>query len=448
MTFVYTKEVPITAKPDVLVCGAGLAGIGAAVAAARGGARTMVVERNGFAGGFFTANVGSAFDGFVDERTGAPVVGGLVFEMLERMGVVEAGQGPKLRYNVNGDLTWVEMHPERAIPRCEPERFKRAADAILEQAGVEVMLHSQVADVVAVNGHVEKVLVSNKAGLVAIEPKVVIDCTGDGDAAAWAGAAFEQAESLQPMSLHFRIAYLQPTYELRRRCAAVLERAHERGELGLYAGPYLATFSGRDAYFNATRFAGDNTIPEDWTQAEIQGRKDAWTMFELWQREVAEFADAYFMTSGPVAGGRESRRIVGDYQLTEQDVREGRRHEDVVVLGAWRLDRHPPGSAGYHEISWIPPYDIPYRTLLPKDFDNLLVAGRCHSASSAALASSRVTATAMGMGQAAGVAAALAVAGYRVPRQVDIVDLQDALRTAGVILQAPEANVGVGNPEY
>ena len=171
-------------------------------------------------------------------------------------------------------------------------------------------------------------------------------------------------------------------------------------------------------------------------------------MFELWQQEVAEFTDAYFMTSGPVAGGRESRRIIGDYQLTEQDVREGRRHEDVVVLGAWRLDRHPPGSAGYHEISWIPPYDIPYRTLLPKDFDNLLVAGRCHSASSAALASSRVTATAMGMGQAAGVAAALAVAGYRVPRQVDIVELQDALRTAGVILQAPEADVGVGNPEY
>ena len=96
---------------------------------------------------------------------------------------------------------------------------------------------------VAMNGHVEKVIVSNKVGLVAIEPRVVIDCTGDGDAAAWAGAAFAKAESLQPMSLHFRIAYLQPTYELRRRCAAVLKKAHERGDLGLYAGPDLATFS-------------------------------------------------------------------------------------------------------------------------------------------------------------------------------------------------------------
>jgi hypothetical protein len=448
MTFVYNKEIPIRARPDVLVCGAGLAGIGAAVAAARGGAKTMVVERNGFAGGFFTAIVGSAFDGFVDERTGTPVVGGLVFEMLERMGVVEKGQGPQLRYNVNGDLTWVEMHPERVIPRCDPERFKRAGDAILADAGVEVLLHSQVADVLAKDGHIEKVIVSNKDGLVAIEPQVVVDCTGDGDVAAWAGAAFEKAESLQPMSLHFRIAYVQPTYELRRRCAQVLEKAHARGELGLYAGPYLATFSGRDAYFNATRYPGDNTNPEDWTRAEIQGRKDAWTMFEAWQRELAEFAEAYFMSSGPVAGGRESRRIVGDYVLTEEDVREGRRHEDVVVLGAWRLDQHPAGSAGYHEIAWIPPYDIPFRTLLPRDFDNLLVAGRCHSATSAALASSRVTATAMGMGQAAGTAAALATAGKRTPREVDMGRLQEALRGAGVILAAPESEVEVGDPDF
>ena len=447
--YTYSKQIPIVAAPDVLVCGGGLAGIGAAVAAARAGARTMLVERMGFAGGFFTAIIGSAFDGFVDERTGAPVVGGIVFEMLERMGVIRPGQGPHLRYNVNGDLSFVEMHPERVIPRCDPERFKRAADEILRQAGVHILYHTQVADVVAHNGRVESVLVSNKAGLTAIQPKVVIDCTGDGDVAAWAGAPCAKAEPLQPMSLHFRIAYLEPSFDLRRRCAAVLEAAHQRGDIGLYGGPYPATFSGRDVYFNATRFPGDSTDPADWTQAEIQGRQDAWTMFELWQAELPEFADAYFMSSGPTAGARESRRIVGDYVLTGDDVAEGRRHDDVIVLGAWRLDRHPPQAAGYHHIPWTPPYDIPYRTLLPGKLENLLVAGRCHSATSEALASSRVTATAMGMGQAAGIAAALAVRNNTTPRQVDVQQVQAHIVETGGILEAPAAaQVDVGDPRW
>jgi hypothetical protein len=444
----YSKQIPIVATPDVLVCGAGLAGIGAAVAAARGGAKTMVVERLGFAGGFFTAIIGSAFDGFVDERSGTPVVGGIVFEMLERMGVIKAGQGPKVRYNVNGDLSFVEMHPERVIPRCDPERFKRAADDILSEAGVEILYHSQVADVVARDGRVSSVLVSNKAGLVAIQPKVVIDCTGDGDVAAWAGAAYEKAEPLQPMSLHFRIADLTPSFELRRRCAQVLQEAYKRGEIGLYGGPYPATFSGRDVYFNATRTPGDNTIPADWTQAEMRGRQDAWRMFELWQEHLPEFKDAYFFTSGPVAGARESRRIVGDYVLTGEDVRQGHRHDDVVVLGAWRLDRHPAGAPGYHDIPWTPPYDIPFRTLLPRNFENILVAGRCHSATSEALASSRVTATAMGMGQAAGTAAAMAVAANQSARDLSIGDLQARLCADGAILEAPESDVAPGDPTW
>ena len=171
-------------------------------------------------------------------------------------------------------------------------------------------------------------------------------------------------------------------------------------------------------------------------------------MFDAWKEQLPEFEEAYFMTSGPVAGARESRRIVGDYVLTGEDVREGRKQDDVVVLGAWRLDRHPSTQAGYHEIPWTPPYDIPYRTLLPRTIENLLVAGRCHSATSEALASSRVTATAMGMGQAAGTAAAIAIAEKLSPRDVRVVDLQDSLISQGAILEAPESDVVVGNPEW
>ena len=444
----YTKQLPVIAEPDILVCGAGLAGIGAAVSAARAGASTLVVERNGFAGGFFTTIIGSAFDGFVDERTGQPVVGGIVFEMLERMGVIQPGQGPNLSYNVNGDFSFVEMHPDRIIPRCDPERFKRAADAILLESGTQILYHTQVADVITHAQHINAVIVSNKNGLVAIKPKIVIDCTGDGDVAAWANAPFEKAESLQPMSLHFRIAYLEPSYDLRRRCAAVLESVQKKGDLKLYAGPYPATFSGRDVYFNASRYPGDNTNPADWTAAEIQGRKDAWIMFENWKTELEEFKDAYFMTSGPVAGARESRRIVGDYVLTADDVYEGRQHNDAIVIGAWRIDKHPAHQAGYHNIPWTPPYHIPYRTLLPKNCDNLLVAGRCHSATSEALASSRVTATAMGMGQAAGIAAALSVRDNLIPRDITIPDLQNQILNSNGILDIPQSDVEVGNPRW
>jgi hypothetical protein len=393
----------------------------------------------GFAGGFFTNIIGSAFDGFVYEETGRPVVGGLVFEMLERMGVADKGQAPNLIYNVNGDFTEVEKHPDRVIPRTDPELFKKASDDVLIESGATPLFHTQVSDVIMDGDRIDTVVVSNKNGLVAIRPKNIIDSTGDADVAAWAGAPYEVAESLQPMSLHFRIGFVELTFELRRKCAAVLEKARSEGKIGLYGGPWPATFSGRDIYFNVIRTPGDATNPSDWTKAEIHGRRDAWTMFELWKEALPEFKDAYFFTSGPTAGSRESRRIVGDYMLTGDDIRTAKRQDDVVVLGAWRIDRHPENTAGYHEQPVVPPYDISYRTLLPQGIENLWVAGRCHSATSEALASSRVTANSMGMGQAAGVAAAMASSTGGNNRNISIVELQDRLVSADVILDSASA---------
>jgi hypothetical protein len=436
----YSKSIPVVAQPDILVCGTGVAGIGAAVAAARQGASVLAVDRAGFAGGFFTNIIGSAFDGFVYEGTGRPVVGGLVFEMLERMGVIAPGTGPDLSFNVNGDFTEVEKHPERLIPRTDPEKFKRAADRILLESGVKLLFHTQVADVIARGGRVESVILSNKAGLVAAQPKVVIDATGDGDVAAWAGCPYEKADDIQPMSLHFRISNVDLTFDLRRKCSDVLTRARAAGRIRPYGGPWPATFGGRDIYFNAIRTPGDSTDPDDWTRAEIDGREDAWKMFELWKAELPEFRDAFFFTSGPTAGSRESRRITGDYTLTGDDIRQAWRHDDVIVLGAWRIDRHPQGASGYHEQPEVPPYDISYRTLLPQGIENLLVAGRCHSATSEALASSRVTANAMGMGQAAGTAAAMVSdAKSGSVRSVDIDALQASLLEQGCILDPAAA---------
>jgi glycine/D-amino acid oxidase-like deaminating enzyme len=433
----YTRSFEATLRPDVLVCGGGLAGLGAAVAAARAGADTLLVERMGFAGGFFTAIIGSAFDGLIDPSTGRPVVGGVVFEMLDRLGLLEGRDPRATPFTYNGEISSLAEHPDRIVPRTEPERFKKAADEILLDSGVTVLFHTQVADIVARDGHIEAVLVSNKAGLVAIAPKIVIDCTGDADVAAWAGAPFEVNDPIQPMSLHFRLidVHAPADLELRRRCTELFERANREGRLPNFGGPWPARFMAHDLYFNATRIPGNATSPEDWTWAEIQGRRDAWTMFHLLKEGLPEFRDAYFVASGPTAGARESRRIVGDYVLTEEDVWASRRQPDVVVLGAGKLDRHGNAPARQHVEHVVRPYDISYRTLLPKGVENLLVAGRCHSATSAALASSRLTATAMGMGQAAGTAAALAVATGRAPRDVSIRDLQDRIIARGGILE-------------
>jgi 2-polyprenyl-6-methoxyphenol hydroxylase-like FAD-dependent oxidoreductase len=442
---VYSRRLEARYRPDVLVCGGGPAGIGAAVAAARSGATTMLVERMGFAGGFFTAVIGSAFDGFTDQVTGKPAVGGLVFEMLHRLGVT-GGRDPRtLSYTGNGEIKDVTDHPDWVVPRTDPERFKRAADEILAEAGVEVLYHTQVADVVANGGRIEAVLVSNKAGLVAIAPRVVVDCTGDADVAAWAGAPYEVNEPLQPMSLHWRVVNVSVPFTLafRERVGRVFAEAHARGKLGNYGGPWIASFAGHDLYFNATRIPGNITDPADWTRAETRGRADAWAMFEALQAAMPEFRDAYFVQSGPTAGARESRRIVGEAVLTEDDVWASRRRADVVLLGAGRLDRHGNAAAGQHVEHVVAPYDIGFGTLVPKGVENLLVAGRCHSATSAALASSRLTATAMGMGEAAGIAAGLGVGRGAPPRDVPVAAIQAGVVARGGIL-APPAGDPVG----
>jgi hypothetical protein len=145
----------------------------------------------------------------------------------------------------------------------------------------------------------------------------------------------------------------------------------------------------------------------------MQGRRDAWAMFRAWKKQAPGFEDSYFITSGPYIGVRETRRIIGEYVLTEEDLRKGTAHDDAIATGCWFLDIHPPKTSigkPWAESGFQPdPYDISYRTLIPKKVSNLLVAGRCHSSSQTANASSRVTVTAMALGEAAGCAAAMAV---------------------------------------
>jgi hypothetical protein len=345
MTF--TRDLPVLAEPDVLVCGAGCAGIGAAVSAARSGAATMVIDRCGFAGGFLTAVVGAGFDGLVDSRTGAVVVGGVALELIVRMGLLPGvscvEQVRQMRFTRNADLEIVARQVATGRTRLcsDPEKVKLAADRLFHDSGVRVLYHTQIVDVLTTGSgadvRIEAVVVANKGGLGCIRPKLVVDCTGDGDVAAWAGAPFDLFERPQPMSLHFRIGNIPASPEFQQRCAEVCRQAHAAGRLGTYGGPWMSAFAPDEVYVNSVRLPGMGIDPEQLSAAEQRGREDAWRLFELWKEALPEFRDAYFVTSGPQVGVRETRRVRGLYTLTEQDIWAAARFDDVVLLGAWAV---------------------------------------------------------------------------------------------------------------
>lgn len=429
----YNRQLETIARPDVLVCGAGCAGTLAAIAAARQGASVMLVERFGFSGGYITGVIGASLDGFVDLRSGAPIVGGIVSEFAQRA----IGAPPDLyksMFSPSGELREMKENPGRTTIRFDIEGFKLQADRLFASSGVKVQYYTTVADVITRDGRVDGVVVANKSGLGIIRPKMIVDATGDADVAAWGGGAFEISQHTQPMSLHFRIGNVKITAETRDQCSAALLRAHNDGLLGLYGGPWIGRISDTEVYVNACRAPGSGIVPDDLTRAEIRGREDSALMFDLFKAAVPAFADSFLSSTGPFVGVRETRRIIGDSVLTGEDIHEAKTREDVIALGGWWLDRHPVNQSGYHMHEIVRPYDIGYSTLLPKGLENVLVAGRCHSADGYALASSRVTVTAMAMGEAAGTAAAMAAASNIGTRDLVVGRLQQKLLDNGSII--------------
>jgi len=439
----YSRSVEIIAAPDVLVCGIGCAGIAAAVGAARMGAATMGVEKWPFAGGTYTASNVNGCCGLADMSSGEICVGGVALELLDRTGALKLPlESRKLFHPISstsandGDRKIAKFHTK--IPfTWDMEKLKVAADRIMLESGVDYLYHTQIIDVVTSGRTVECVLIANKSGVHAIKPKIVIDCTGDADIAAWAGAPCVMDGEPQAGTLEFyagNVAVPESKQEIQDKCAAVLRKARENGRIGIYGGPFLSFPAPNVLRFNVTRLPVNGVSARDLTRVEAKGRDDAWRMYELWREELPEFKDSYFLTSGPAVGIRETRRIVGEYTLTIDDINETRGFDDAIVKGGWYIDKHPADSPGYHPVVPIKAYDIPYRTLLPQNVDNLIVAGRCHSATSEALSSSRVGITSMGMGHAAGVAAALSAGAGISPGRVDVNELRDNLIKQGAIL--------------
>ena len=390
-------------ETDVLVCGGGCAGTAAALSSARNGARTLLVEKAPFAGGIITSVGLPYFDGIADIQSHRVVVRGIALELLAKTGVCAA------------DAREIKPH-NPTIPNTF--EFKVLLDRELQACGdkLTVLFNSIVCDAESANGRVTSVVIANKDGLVRIRPKVVIDCTGDADVAARAGVATEQSPEVQPLTLHFRIGRVQKVPDMSKLCREALVKAQERGELPHFYGPgVMFLFAREEVYVHGVRVPANPTDAADLSRAEMQGRADALAMFHAWKRDVPAFADSYFIEAYPWIGVRESRRLLGQHVLTEADIMKSRRFDDAIATGCWYLDLHPNkttlGSANNFDPKKVQPapYDIPYRSLVPQQIENLLVAGRCHSATRGAHASTRVTVTAMALGEAAGCAAAMSL---------------------------------------
>lgn len=411
-------------ETDVLVCGGGCAGSAAALASARAGAATLLVEKAPFAGGIITSVGLPYFDGIAHISNHRIVVRGIALELLSQSGVCAP------------DATTLERH-NPTIPNTF--EFKLLLDRLFRQQKdrLRVLFNSVVCDTRTSGDRIESVTIANKDGLVMVRPRVVIDCSGDADVAAWAGAPYEQNAEVQPLTLHFRISNVSPGSH-GAACKEALVAAQQRGELPHFYGPgVMFLFGKNEVYVHGVRVPADPTDAADLSCAEMQGRADAHAMFRAWKQDVPAFKDAYFQEAYPWIGVRESRRIMGLHILSEEDLMRSRRFDDAIATGCWYLDLHPNkttlnGANDFDPKKVQPePYDIPFRSLVPQKIGNLLVAGRCHSATRGAHASTRVTVTAMAMGEAAGVAAAMSLKTNIDVAALNGVQVRDALSRIG-----------------
>lgn len=447
-----TWDVPVIAEPDVLVVGGGSAGIAASVASARVGAATMLVERYGFLGGTSTAAlVGPIMTSFSAEGH-QPVVGGIFQEIVRRMVAMGGAVDP----GMIADIGWYGgyiRHGHTHVTPFHPEALKLAAQEMVLEAGVRPLLHTTFVDALRQDGRLRGAVVVNKAGLGVIRAGVLIDATADGDVAASAGAAFMKGRPedgrMQPATMFLRVGNVddqavaawvaehERLHPGERLYECVVQAARARGEwtlpreyLSLYREPEPGVWR-----VNVTRVLGvDGTDPDSLTRGEIEGRRQAWWLMQFMVAHCRGFEHARLLEAGAQLGVRETRRITGEYVLTGEDCLEGRRFPDAIARGSYLIDIHDPTGTRTKLVQINAPfYDIPYRALVPRDVDALLVAGRCISVDHVAFGSTRVIPQCYATGQAAGTAAAMAAQSGTPPRAIDVGRLRAALREAGAI---------------
>jgi len=426
---------------DVVVCGAGSAGIAAAAGAAQTGARTLLIERYGFPGGSNTAAMVHSLDAMKNCRDCRRfVVAGVAAELIAELDRL-------------GGLATEDNPPETMA--VHPEYFKIASDRLLARAGVCCLYHALVIGALVEDGRLVGVEVALRDGRALVRAKAFVDCTGDADVAFLAGAPYRLDGELQALTLWFRVGNVAPGRnwrQLEEDCRRALDAAFREGEVGLFGGPWVIRVAAGEVTLNCVRVRGNPVDPLELSRAEGEAREQMLVVFRALRKRVPDFRSSYLLAAAPQLHVRESRKIVGEYVLEESDVVNGARFPDAIAVGAWPVDIHPTdGFVGVHPHKENPPepYEIPYRCLVPLAVDGLLVAGRPISTTHRAHGSTRVQGTSMATGHAAGVAAALSAGSGAALRRLDPVLLRSTLIEQGAIVSRDcqlDAEPGLAHP--
>jgi len=435
------RETPIIDKVDVLVCGGGPSGIMAALAAAKNGARAFLVEQEGFLGGSATANLINPLPEVVGK-------GGLIEHFLNHM----ADLGGYIRHDaskIGYDFS--------AANAFDPEIYKLTALKMLDEAGVSLLLHTLAVQPVMQENKIKGAIIENKSGRQGILAQRVIDATGDGDIAARAGAPFKKGrepdEKMQTVSLLFQLdgdwdLDALPTIQFGGiyLLEPLLREIAEKEKLD-YTLPYLAgfivplPFGKLNIFINLAHLEGiDGTKGQDLTRAHLELRVQIMEAISILMHHPY-FEDAHLAKTATHIYVRETRRILGEYVLCEEDVVRGHRFDDAITDCRYMIDIHPIDDPRIHRYEPHPPYDIPYRSLVPLEVENLLVSGRCISCDQVAQSSLRIMGTCMSTGEAAGAAAALSLKHNVRPRALDPHLLQEALQDQGVNIRRGDNQV-------